>query len=937
MSETRRSMTVEQFAQLLRAFPFSRRITSVHLHHTWRPNHAQWKKYGSKYWIQSMSDYHASLGWGTIAQHLTIDPEGLLWQGRDWNSIPASAKGNNGTVTDGPFMIEMAGDFDKGKDPFEGTPQRAAAIDAVAEILRRFELDETALRFHNQMTTAKSCPGTSILRGPFLEAVRRSRKERQTPQSRTISSGPFSIEADLLSDLLAARGSERAVVHADAELPESDSSYAEEAARALAGPGELAIARGDANLTSDQLAELIPHVITMREGRYTKTELFQSDAGTTKKIFADLAERAKAATAAKPLRIVVWAHGGLIPESAGLAIAHKHVWWWRKNDVYPIYFVWETGLGSAIKDTLKRAWDRLRGKRGFDVFEHTTDMALVAIVRTLQGRHVWGGMKHAAAAAMEQGNAGADVAAQLGALFSSNPHVKLHALGHSAGSIFHSHFVPAALQAQAKFETMQFLAPAIRIDEYKQRLDATIGNGVDAATIYTMRRSFERADNCAGVYRKSLLYLISHALEGDLDAELLGLDESLHADTSVAQRFGLRGPGTGGRVVWSVTEGQSESRTHGGFDDDAATMTSIAKTIVPPEAVVPYPKSASRGLSMWDLEPDLPFSFADLGPAPADFAPPSASTASAAIASTASAAGSGRRLALCVGINDYPHAPLDGCIRDAEEWAAGLRGLGFDCTLLTDAQATHASITGALERLVTQSKAGDLIVFQAAGHGMNVTDVDGDENGEPDEAFCPHDYRDGRMLIDDDLAAIFSRIPAGVTVTCFLDYCHSGTGTRLGAGQAQARPGQMEKKRFMRATPDVLRRHEDFRSKQSGMRAAPLPKRDRESMREVVFSACQPHESAWESNGSGDFTRSVVPLLSRAGALTNEQFQELIIRNLRPAGRQQPLLDCATRSRDAMFLTGNTGTPAASSPQTARAANLADLLRQAATALDSPS
>lgn len=892
-----------------------------------------------------MANYHASLGWGTIAQHLTIDPDGMLWTGRDWNSIPASAKGNNGTYADGPFMIEMGGDFDTGRDPFEGTPQQQAAINTVAHLLNRFRLDEAALRFHNQMTTAKSCPGTSIKRDAFVEAVKRARKQLQTVQPRaTAPAGPFSIEADLLYDLLGGRDSaSRAAIHADGEPPESDASYAEEASRAMASSEESVFARGAAALTPDQLAELLPHVINMREGRYAKSEHFQSDAGTVQGIFADLEARAVNATAQNPLRIVLWAHGGLIPEAAGLAIAHKHIWWWRKNDIYPIYFVWETGLGTAIKDTLSRAWARLRGKRGIDIFEHTTDMAVAALVRTLQGRHVWGGMKHSAAAASQTGNAGHDVATQLGALAANHGNViELHALGHSAGSIFHAHFVPAAIAQNARFKSMQFLAPAIRVDEYKKLLDPTIGNGVDVARIYTMRRSFERADNCAGIYRKSLLYLISHALEGELDAEILGLDESLNADAAVAQRFGLRGPGTGGTVVWSVTAGASESRSHGGFDDDPATMNSVANSILGAAPTVAYPASAKRALSMWDFEPDIPDLFGD--DAPPEPAPPPQSAAPAttlpalkpAIITPAAPQSSGRRRALCVGINDYPTAPLNGCVADARAWAGGLRTLGFEAEMLLDGQATYDAILLELERMISSSRPGDLLVFQAAGHGMNVTDVDGDENGEPDEAFCPHDYASGRMLIDDDLGKVLTNIPEGVLLTCFLDYCHSGTSTRLAVGKAHGRPGYDERRRFLDATPEVLRLHAQFREEEASARAVSrAPKRDRESMREVVFSACQPHESAWESNGSGDFTRNVVPLLARSG-ISNAHFQELIISGFSPAGRQQPLLDCSTAMRNAVFLIGNSGGTSTEARQNTNSReSLARLLRQAAAEIES--
>src|SRR5687767_2187957 len=36
-------LSLDQFVELLATFPFERRIESVHMHHTWRPNHSQYR------------------------------------------------------------------------------------------------------------------------------------------------------------------------------------------------------------------------------------------------------------------------------------------------------------------------------------------------------------------------------------------------------------------------------------------------------------------------------------------------------------------------------------------------------------------------------------------------------------------------------------------------------------------------------------------------------------------------------------------------------------------------------------------------------------------------------------------------------------------------------------------------------------------------------
>src|SRR5690606_31594507 len=56
-----------------------------------------------------------------------------------------------------------------------------------------------------------------------------------------------------------------------------------------------------------------------------------------------------------------------------------------------------------------------------------------------------------------------------------------------------------------------------------------------------------------------------------------------------------------------------------------------------------------------------------------------------------------RRVALCVGVDAYPDAPLAGCVADAKRWADTLAGLGFTPHLLLDEEATRAAILDRLE------------------------------------------------------------------------------------------------------------------------------------------------------------------------------------------------------------------------------------------------
>ena len=85
-------LSLEDFSDLVDNFTFTRTIESVHMHHTWRPNHANFSARPPIDSNEGMFNYHTQVNhWSDIAQHITIDPRGMIWTGRDWNRGPASA------------------------------------------------------------------------------------------------------------------------------------------------------------------------------------------------------------------------------------------------------------------------------------------------------------------------------------------------------------------------------------------------------------------------------------------------------------------------------------------------------------------------------------------------------------------------------------------------------------------------------------------------------------------------------------------------------------------------------------------------------------------------------------------------------------------------------------------------------------------------------
>jgi hypothetical protein len=916
----------EQFAALLDKFPFTRKINAVHMHHTWQPNHAQYKGHET---IVGMWRFHTETnGWQDIAQHITIAPDGSIWLGRNWNLPPASASGHNGNSTAGPFMFEMIGNFDRGNDPFEGE-QRKTTLEVIAMIQRKFQLPPESLMFHNTMSS-KTCPGNSI---DYAEIVKKVKGLHTTLgekrfAARGADEGPFAADAleihQVVEDSIAllSRTGRDGKDAADAEL-DHDETEADFVFR------QTRDAARDSGLSPAVLEALRPHLVNLNMGQFSLEGEWKTSRDDVDAIFEEHLPKALAAAAEKKLRLVFYAHGGLVKESDGLKIAHKHIAWWLKNDIYPIYFIWETGGFETIGQLIKRASDGSARALRRDIFDHTTDLLIEETSRALQGPRIWGGMKTSAQLASAsgptpEGEGGARyVAGKLSQFCADHQDkIELHAVGHSAGSIFHSYFIPVALDLGApKFKSLHFLAPAVRVDTFKTELAGRIGNGVDQLSIFTMSKSYEQDDNCAYVYRKSLLYLIYYALERERKTPILGLEQSIRGDAALKQLLGLGVPNAPGEVIWSVSlsdkgRSASTSTTHGGFDDDGPTMSSVVRRILgkaDADAIVEYTtgERGARGTDLWSDQVDWPARIqAEMGlNACAANVPPTAPVVSPAPATISSAAiGGGRRRALCIGINRYPTAPLSGCVADAQAWAGMFKSLGFEePVMLLDEKATRSAIVEQLSSLVTSSRPGDVIAFQYSGHGTQLPDLDGDEAGGDtpgeDEAMCPYDYNSGNFLIDDDIGEIFNRLPSGVNLTCFMDCCHSGTISRFAVGATLGAVGKRpdERPRFMVASDELKEAHRRFRVRLGGQRA--ISSGGVSFMKEVVYSACLSSEVAWESGGHGEFTvRALRVLQSGIEGMTNKQFEERVTVEFGSAPRQHACLYCPPSAVAARFL-----------------------------------
>ena len=139
--------------------------------------------------------------------------------------------------------------------------------------------------------------------------------------------------------------------------------------------------------------------------------------------------------------------------------------------------------------------------------------------------------------------------------------------------------------------------------------------------------------------------------------------------------------------------------------------------------------------------------------------------------------------ALAIGLNKVDPAHYDGwdgalagCEPDAEVMFAIAKQQGLKAEKLLTADATHDALLARLERYAEELDSGDLLVVSYSGHGGTLPDENGDE-----QELTPGDLLDETwvlydgQLLDDELAAAWSKFKRGVRILLFSDSCHSGT------------------------------------------------------------------------------------------------------------------------------------------------------------------
>lgn len=308
-------------------------------------------------------------------------------------------------------------------------------------------------------------------------------------------------------------------------------------------------------------------------------------------------------------RIMLYLHGGLNSEKevARRIISFKNVC--LENKIYPVHIMWETDFWSSLKsnvfdiftndDRASANWLSKLREATLEIRDRTFELTTARL-----GTLLWDEMKENAqlASANKPGKRGEKRAIVTLAEKGLEAYNKLttaekakweiHIVAHSAGSIFLAYALEALLKIGIPVRSMQFMAPAISVDLFKEKIFPLIQTNSNLnPTLYVLSDKGERDDN-VGPYGKSLLYLVSNAFERRRETPLLGMEKFINPNNreldkkrvnrEIAKLLKEEFNGWSRLVVSGDAPATkltgpdiSRSDSHGGFDNDSFTLNSV--------------------------------------------------------------------------------------------------------------------------------------------------------------------------------------------------------------------------------------------------------------------------------------------------------------------------------------------------------------------------
>ena len=297
---------------------------------------------------------------------------------------------------------------------------------------------------------------------------------------------------------------------------------------------------------------------------------------------------------------MIYAHGGLNDEEKSVERIRIMAPYFKANGIYPLFITWRTGFGESLRAILEDQakqfgidLEALRARGMFDDVKEAVleakDRAFEAVAEKILAKAVWTQMKQNAAAAITAGGGLRQLAGHLETLRTEfGKDLEIHLLGHSAGAILLGHLCNRLVSRRIDLASLGLYAPACTMAFAADFLGKALsGRRLSRERVYFELLSDRRErDDTVGPYGKSLLYLVSRALEDVHKTPLLGLAAAWNPqDPDGIVNVRRRSDVAAWRKVWAdgpkprehddtrVDDGRGPIPiAHGSFDNDVAVV-----------------------------------------------------------------------------------------------------------------------------------------------------------------------------------------------------------------------------------------------------------------------------------------------------------------------------------------------------------------------------
>lgn len=369
-------------------------------------------------------------------------------------------------------------------------------------------------------------------------------------------------------------------------------------------------ATGGWSFTDPARADILGHFINIDDGRLVTDGKYGSPQPsemqeTVKRLLSEQANENKGYD-----HLIIYAHGGL----NDLGDEAKRIAAWQRNNIfgrnkiYNFHLMWGSGFIDEVFGQMSKS-PTLGGAGSW-----AADWLFEAGPGKEMGAYAWRNMKQDArmafeASAQADGYNGGFVGLQplldgidKGSKTDPKRRPKLHLVGHSAGSIVLGYLLSAMKAFKLKnveLGSIHLMAPACTVDFFNTHYAPYLkGEGalkvMDKVYFYNLTDVAERADTVESsipltpYYSHSLLYLVSRAYE-DRPANGAGGSKAMPLAGMQAFVDGLK-KSAKLQIDYAATGSSiTASKSHGGFDNDVATMSTIMTRIL--GVPVPHPPS----------------------------------------------------------------------------------------------------------------------------------------------------------------------------------------------------------------------------------------------------------------------------------------------------------------------------------------------------------